>query len=130
MILLEGKMRIDKWLWAVRIFKSRSLAQDACVNNKILQNDKPVKPSHNISIGDRITVKKDGFHLQFEITGLLKSRVGAPLAQECYINHTSEEELTKFDDWKVGGFRSEFREKGLGRPTKKERRQIDSIKGK
>lgn len=130
MIIESGKMRVDKWLWCVRIFKSRSIATDACKNNKVLIEDKPVKASHNISPGDLITVKKDGFHLKFEVKGLLNSRVGAPIAQLCYINLTPQEELSKYDEWYVGKARPEFREKGLGRPTKKERRQIDSVKNK
>lgn len=130
MILTEGKMRVDKWLWCVRIFKSRSLATEACKSNKVSIEDKAVKASHNISVGDRIAVKKDGFNLDFEVKGLLKSRAGAPIAIECYVNHTSEEELSKFDEWHIGKARSEFREKGSGRPTKKDRRQLSQIKGK
>jgi ribosome-associated heat shock protein Hsp15 len=130
MILKEGKMRVDKWLWCVRIFKSRSIAADACRSNKVSMDDKPIKASHQIGIGDVIGVKKEGYHLIFQVSALLKSRVGAPIAQECYINLTSPDELAKFDEWYIGKARSEFREKGLGRPTKKERRQIDDLKQK
>jgi len=130
MIVEEGKMRVDKWLWCVRIFKSRSIATDACKNNKVSIASKPVKPSQLVSIGDQLTVKKDGFNLVYQIKGLLKSRAGAPIAQQCYVNLTPAEELAKFDEWYIGKAKSEFRERGLGRPTKKERRQIDSLKGK
>lgn len=130
MILTEGKMRVDKWLWCVRIFKSRSIANDAVKNNKVFVNDELVKPAHNVTIGDQLIVKKGGYNLLFEVTGLLKSRAGAPIAQECYIDRTPEEEKNKFSDWYIGKGQSEFREKGLGRPTKKDRRNLESFKRK
>lgn len=130
MILKEGKMRVDKWLWCVRIFKSRSISNEAVKSNKVFVNDQLVKPSQNVTIGDKILVKKGGYNLQFEVTGLLKSRAGAPIAQECYIDHTPEEEKNKFADWYIGKGQSEQREKGLGRPTKKDRRNIERFKGK
>ncbi len=124
----EERMRIDKWLWCVRLYKSRSIASDACRDGHIRMQDKPVKPSHLVQAGDRLLVKKDGYNLQYEITGLLRSRAGAPIAQQCYINHTPEEELHKYDEWYVGKARNEFREKGSGRPTKRDRRDIDRFK--
>lgn len=124
----EERMRVDKWLWCVRLYKSRSIASDACRDGHIRIHDKPVKPSHLVQAGDRLLVKKDGYNLQYEITGLLKSRAGAPIAQQCYINHTPEEELHKYDEWYVGKARAEFRERGSGRPTKRERREIDRFK--
>jgi ribosome-associated heat shock protein Hsp15 len=129
MIFTEGKMRVDKWLWCVRIFKSRSLASEACRDNKVTLEDRPVKPSQLIQTGNHVHVKKGGYNLQFEVKGLLKSRAAAPVAQQCYVNHTPEEELRKFESWYVGKGKLEFREKGLGRPTKKDRRNIDAFKG-
>ena len=122
------KVRIDKWLWAVRLFKSRTLATDVVKKGKVRLNDEPVKPSSNVTVGDRLQVQKEGFNLEIEVLKLLNKRVGAPLAVTCYIDHTPEEEMNKFKDWFVGKSKGEFREKGLGRPTKRERREIESFK--
>jgi ribosome-associated heat shock protein Hsp15 len=122
------KVRIDKWLWSVRIFKSRTLATDACKAGKVRINEFTVKPSLQLQGEELIEVKKNGFNFQFKVVTLLKNRVGAPEAQKCYINQTSEEELNKYNDWFVGKGRTEMRERGAGRPTKKERREIDAFK--
>ena len=122
------KVRIDKWLWAVRIFKSRTLATDVVKKGKVKLNGEGVKPSTNVSVGDRLTVLKEGFNLDLEVVKLLNKRVGAPLAVTCYVDHTPEEELNKYKDWFVGKAKGEFREKGLGRPTKRERRVLEDFK--
>lgn len=122
------KVRIDKWLWAVRIFKSRTLSGDTVRQGKVRLNGKPTKPSTNISVGDRITVQKNGFNLDYEVLKLIEKRVGAPIAVTCYSDHTPAEELAKYKDWFVGKAGSEFREKGAGRPTKRERRTIQRFK--
>ena len=123
------KVRIDKWLWAVRIFKSRTLAGDTVRQGKVRVNDKMVKPSTPVTVGDRVTVQKNGFNLEYEVLKLLEKRVGAPIAVTCYTDHTPEEELNKYKDWFVGKAGTEFREKGAGRPTKRERRTIERFKG-
>ena len=122
------KVRIDKWLWSVRIFKSRTLAIDACKEGKIKVNGQVAKPSQLIQIGDKLEVKKEGFLMQYLVVQLIEKRVSAPLAQVCYEDQTPEEELNKFKDWFVGKSGAEFREKGSGRPTKKDRRLIDDFK--
>ncbi|MCP9235544.1 RNA-binding S4 domain-containing protein [Lewinella sp. JB7] len=122
------KVRIDKWLWAVRIFKSRTLATDVVKKGKVKLHGEAVKPSTNVTVGDRLTVLKEGFNLDLEVVKLLNKRVGAPLAVTCYVNHTSEEEMNKYKDWFVGKAQGEFREKGAGRPTKRERRTIETFK--
>ncbi|MEM7101811.1 MAG: RNA-binding S4 domain-containing protein [Bacteroidota bacterium] len=124
-----NKVRIDKWLWSVRIFKSRTLATDACKSGEVRINDKTVKASYMLTRGETIIVKKGGFNLTFEVVDLLEKRVSAPLAQVCYIDHTSEEEMNKYKDWFIGKGAAEIREKGEGRPTKKQRRTIDKFKG-
>lgn len=91
-------------------------------------NDVKLKPSTLIQGGEIIQVKKEGFNLTFKVLKLLEKRVGAPIAVECYTNLTPEEELNKFNDWFVGKARPEFREKGAGRPTKRERRDLDKFK--
>ncbi|NJC25029.1 RNA-binding S4 domain-containing protein [Neolewinella antarctica] len=122
------KVRIDKWLWAVRIFKSRTLAGDTVRGNKVRINGTVVKPSTTVTVGDRVAVVRNGFNMDYEVLKILEKRVGAPIAITAYQDHTPEEELTKYKDWFVGRKGSEFREKGAGRPTKRERREIDSFK--
>lgn len=122
------KVRIDKWLWAVRIFKSRTLAGNTVRQGKVRVNEATVKPSTTVEVGDKITVQKNGFSWQYEVVKLIEKRVGAPIAVTCYIDHTPEEERNKFKDWFVGKAGGEFREKGIGRPTKKNRRQISRFK--
>lgn len=122
------KVRIDKWLWSVRIFKSRSQATEACRSAKIRINDTNTKASSMVAVNDLIDVKKNGFNLQFKVVKLIAKRVSATLAQPCYEDLTSEEELNKFKNWFVGKAMAERRDKGEGRPTKKERREIDTFK--
>ena len=122
------KVRVDKWLWSVRIFKSRTLATDACKSNKVRVGENEVKPSYLLSRGEIVNVKKNGFNLTFKVVDLLQKRVGAPIAQKCYEDLTPQEELNKFQDWYVGKGAAEKREKGTGRPTKRDRRTIDRFK--
>ncbi len=122
------KLRVDKWLWSVRIFKSRSKATTACKTGKIRIGEHILKPSSMISVDQSIEIKKDGFNLIFKILKLIEKRVSASLAQECYINQTSEEELNKFKDWYIGKGRNELRQRGAGRPTKRDRRDIENFK--
>lgn len=122
------KVRIDKWLWSVRIFKSRTIATDACKEGKVKLNGISAKSSQLIQVGDQVEVKKEGFNMQYKVLNLIEKRVGAPIAQACYEDLTPAEELNKYKDWFVGKAGAEYREKGAGRPTKKERRVIDDFK--
>lgn len=122
------KVRIDKWLWAVRIFKSRTLATDACKSSKVKVNETNVKPSFSVQRGDTVQVKKNGFDLTYKVVDLLAKRVGAPLAVKCYEDLTPAEELNKYENWFVGKSSPERREKGTGRPTKRDRRKIERFK--
>jgi ribosome-associated heat shock protein Hsp15 len=122
------RIRVDKWLWSVRIFKSRTIASDICKENKVKINGQVVKPSALVGIGDMLEVKKDNFNMQYKVLGIVPTRVSAVLAAPCYENLTPDEELKKFDSWFLAQSGNEFREKGTGRPTKKERREIDGFK--
>jgi len=122
------KVRVDKWLWSVRIFKSRTMATDACKSNKVKINDKPVKASYMLSRGETLQVHKEGFNMVFKVVDLIEKRVSATLAEPCYENLTSPDEMSKFKDWYVGKASTEKRERGAGRPTKRERRTIDKFK--
>ncbi len=123
------KVRIDKWLWSVRIFKSRTLASDACKSGKVRIGESTAKPSDGVTVGDIVYVRKDGFNLEYLVKKLIEKRVGAALAVECYDNLTPQEELNKYADWFVGKSGVEKRERGTGRPTKRERREIENFKG-
>ncbi len=124
-----NKVRIDKWLWSVRIFKSRTIATDACKGGKVKVAGETVKASHQISIGDIIAVKKDGFQFEFKVIQLIEKRVGAPIAATCFEDVTPPEEKNKYAAWFLNAQpTTEKRERGTGRPTKKERREIDDFK--
>ncbi len=123
-----AKARVDKWLWSVRIFMSRSKATDACKSGKVKVDDTSVKPSFLLSVGDRVKVSKNGFNLEFGVERLIEKRVSATIARECYSDHTPTEELNKFADWYIGKAGPEIRERGSGRPTKRERRELDEFK--
>ena len=122
------KIRVDKWLWSVRVFKTRTQATDACKRNNVKIKTKSVKPSSLISIDEIIEVHKNGFNLTFKVLKLISKRVGSPIAITCYENLTPESEMNKYSDWFIGKAQPETREKGTGRPTKRERREIDSFK--
>lgn len=128
MVQSLSKVRIDKWLWSVRIFKSRTLATEACKRGQVKIDGKSIKPSYLLTSGETIQVHKNGFNLIFLVKSLISKRVSAPLAQECYDHNTPESELNKYSDWFITEARSEIREKGAGRPTKRERRDIDGFK--
>ena len=123
------KVRIDKWLWSVRIFKSRTLATDACKAGKVRIKGEQVKPSYLMVVGEEVTVKKEGFNFEFKALQLIEKRVGAPIAQTCYTDITPAEEKSKYDAWFLNGMpANEKRERGTGRPTKRERRELDGFK--
>ena len=123
-----NKVRLDKWLWAVRLFKSRTMATDACKAGKIKLNGHSLKPSYLIIVGETIEVKKNGFNLIFKVNQLLEKRVSAVLAAPCFDDLTPADELNKYRDWFTGKAGAEFRDRGEGRPTKKDRREIDEFK--
>lgn len=123
------KVRIDKWLWSVRIYKSRTLAADEIKSGKVRIGEQLAKPSDNVVEGQIVHVKKEGFNLEFLVKKLIDKRVGAPVAVECYENLTPASEMNKYKAWYVGKLGVEVRERGTGRPTKRERREIDDFKG-
>ncbi|MFM2267901.1 MAG: hypothetical protein RL757_1342 [Bacteroidota bacterium] len=122
------KVRIDKWLWAIRVFKSRTMSSDACKGDKVKINGVNAKASAMTVVGDSIEVKKDGFTYTYKVLQLLEQRVSATLAAPCYENLTPEAELKKFEAWFAGNEGRELRGKGTGRPTKRDRRAIDKLK--
>ena len=119
-------IRIDKYLWAVRIFKTRSLASEACRKGKILINDHQVKASRIIAENDIIIVKKPPAILSYQVVEPIEKRVSAKLAPNYVNDLTTGEEKIKLTQRQSDG--SLYREKGSGRPTKKERRNIDRLR--
>lgn len=115
-------MRIDKWLWATRVFKTRTLATDACKLGRVTKNGMNVKPSHLIKVGDKISVKKSPITFTFEVVGLLNNRVGAKLVPNYLKNITTPDQYQLLEMVRIGGFVK--RQKGLGRPTKKDGREM------
>ena len=120
-----AETRIDKWLWAVRIFKKRSMAADACKKNRITVNDIPAKPAKIVQEGDIVCVRKPPITYTFEVLRPIQQRVGAKLVPEMRKNLTPKEEYENLEMTRVGGFID--RARGTGRPTKKERRQLDDF---
>lgn len=121
----EVNSRIDKWLWAVRIFKTRSIASEYCKKGRVLMKDVSVKPAKEVHVGDIIIVRKPPINYSFCVKGIPRNRIGAKLTPEYVENVTTMEELQKLDPNFMAFYGN--REKGTGRPTKKERRSIDTI---
>jgi len=117
--------RIDKWLWATRVFKTRSLAADACKNGRVTINGINVKPSHTIKAGETVSIKKSPITYSFKVLKCIEQRVGAKLLPEIYENVTDAKQYELLEMSRISGFID--RSRGTGRPTKKDRRAIDSF---
>ena len=115
-------VRIDKWLWAVRVFKTRSMATEACKLGRVTIEGMNVKPSHIIKVGDKISVRKPPITFTFEVLALLDNRVGAKLVPNYLKNVTTPDQYELLEMARIGGFVK--RQKGLGRPTKKDGREM------
>jgi ribosome-associated heat shock protein Hsp15 len=118
-------VRIDKWLWAVRLYKSRSIASDACTTGKVQVNGQPAKPSRNVKIDDIITAVAGEVLRTVKIISPLEKRVGAKLVNQFLEDLTPASEFAKPKEKSFQPF--VFRPKGKGRPTKKERRSIEDF---
>ena len=123
----DKSVRLDKWLWAVRIYKTRSDAADACRTNKVLVTGPYGKPPRDVEPGDAITVKKMPVASAFRVVELVSSRQPAKEVPRYAENVTPQEELDKLNIPKLSIFVQ--RDRGSGRPTKRERREIDSLMG-
>ena len=120
-------LRLDKWLWAARIFKTRSLATEACRRGHVKIAGQSVKPAHDVRVGETILVRKDRLTQTLKVLGLSEKRVGAPIAKTLVEDLTAPEEYAQARPSLLPP--EAFRPKGLGRPTKKERRDLDRFKG-
>ncbi len=118
-------LRLDKFLWAVRLFKTRSDAAEAIRNNRVLANGAYCKPSREVRIGEIITLKKGLVTYSYKVLELVSNRQGAKLVDQYILNTTPPEELAKLNIPRETIFVT--RDRGTGRPTKRDRRQIDEL---
>lgn len=121
----KEEVRIDKWLWAVRLFKTRSIAIDACKKGRIMIKGTPIKPSRMIKVGDIIEIRRPPITYSFEVLALSERRMGAKLVPEFMKNVTSQSELDILELSKASGYVG--RARGMGRPTKKDRRDLEQF---
>lgn len=124
---MAEQARIDKWLWAARIFKTRSLAAEACKNGRVTIGNVNVKPSHMVKVGETVSVRKPPITYSFKILQTIEQRVGAKLIPEIYENVTTPDQYELLEMNRISGFVD--RARGTGRPTKKERRALDAFIG-
>jgi len=124
---MSAEARIDKWLWSARIFKTRTIAADACKNGRVAVNGVNVKPSRTVKVGDVISVRKPPITFSFRLLKPIEQRVGAKLLPEIYENVTPQDQYELLEMTRISTFVN--RARGTGRPTKKDRRQMDAFVG-
>lgn len=122
-------VRLDKWLWSIRFYKTRTLATNSCKSG-FAKNDKGfvLKPSYETKVGDILVIRKAGINFSLKVTELISKRVSAELARKCYEDLTPESEIKKFELLYLQNKGVEYRDKGSGRPTKKDRRELVDFK--
>jgi ribosome-associated heat shock protein Hsp15 len=122
----KDKLRIDKYLWSIRLFKTRTMAAAACDTGKVRQNGTLVKASKNVAVGDEYEVKTEAKKWIIKITGLLHNRVAYSEAIKYYVDLSPEEEVDRLK-FQAASFHTGKRNSKIGRPTKKQRREIDGF---
>ena len=118
--------RIDKWLWAMRVFKTRTIATDACKKGRVTMNGTVLKPSRNIKVGDIVDVRKPPITYTFRVLALAENRLGAKLVPDHLENLTPQSQYELLEMTRISGFVD--RRKGLGRPTKRDAREMASFR--
>ncbi|MFZ4724863.1 MAG: RNA-binding S4 domain-containing protein [Paludibacter sp.] len=122
---MKTEVRIDKWLWAVRLFKTRTLAAEACKKGKVIIQNVQVKPSRNVKVGDVVSIKRNPFLFSFKVLALSENRMNAKLVPDFLLNVTTADQLELIEMAKLAG--NMGRDRGTGRPTKKERRDLEDF---
>lgn len=122
---MKTEVRIDKWLWAVRLFKTRTLASEACKKGKVIVQNVQVKPSRNVKVGDVISIKRNPILFSFKVLALSENRMNAKLVVGFMENVTTADQLELIELSKLAG--QTGRDRGAGRPTKKDRRELDDF---
>lgn len=120
------EVRVDKWLWAVRIFKTRTIASEACKKGRVMIENNPVKPSRSIRVGDIIQLRKPPVTFSFKVLQLSDKRMGAKLVAQYMQNVTAPDQYELLELNRISGFVD--RQRGTGRPTKKERRDMEQFR--
>ncbi|MBR5531823.1 MAG: RNA-binding S4 domain-containing protein [Bacteroidales bacterium] len=123
--MAKEEVRIDKWLWAVRVFKTRSQAVEACKKGRVEMKGTTVKPSRTVKVGDEISVRKPPIIYTFRVLALSENRMGAKLVPDFLENITPQEQYDILEMSRISGFVA--RSKGLGRPTKREGRDLKAF---
>lgn len=116
------KIRLDKYVWCVRLTKTRSLATEMISKGKILLNDQQIKPSREVKVGERIIIHKHNAKFEYKVLGLIERRVGAPLVKDYILDQTKEEEILKLKVYQESQRNYRLTD---GKPTKKDRRELD-----
>lgn len=117
-------VRVDSWIWSVRLTKSRSMAADACRGGHVKVNNESVKPSHQLRVGDEVRVRQDQRERVVIVSRLITKRVGPPVAAECYVDNSPPPPPRELF------VRVAVRDRGAGRPTKRDRRDMDRLRGR
>ncbi len=125
--IIPSRVRIDTWLCAVRICKTRPIGTDLCQRHMVSIDGQPVKPSRHVCVGQQVVVRKEGINWHYRVLKCIDKRVGAAVAKECHEDITPQEEKDKLALNKCGWVPR--RAKGEGRPTKKERREMERVLG-
>lgn len=125
---MKEKLRLDKYLWAIRLFKTRTMAAAACDNGKVKLNGVAVKAAKQVNVGDEFEVKTENKRWRIKVTGLLHNRVRYEEAIKFYIDITPAEEIQRLQ-YQASAFHTGKRQSKIGRPTKKERRDLDEFFG-
>ena len=123
---MKEEVRIDKWLWAMRVFKTRTIATDACKKGRVMMNGVSIKPSRAIKVNDVIDVKKPPITYTFRVLALTENRLGAKLVPDYLENITPQSQYELLEMTRISGFVD--RQKGLGRPTKRDAREMSKFK--
>lgn len=125
---MEEELRIDKYLWAVRLYKTRSIASEACRSGRVKMNGVPIKPSHAVKVGEQYEISIEQLHKTIQVKELLHNRVSAKMVENYLIDLTPQQEYDRIQMVRQYGF--EHRDRGIGRPTKRDRREIEEFKYK
>jgi ribosome-associated heat shock protein Hsp15 len=117
-------VRIDSWIWSVRLAKTRSLGASACKGGHVRVNGQNVKPSYTVRVGDEVRVRQEGWERVVIVKRLIRKRVGAPVAAQCYVDNSPPPPPRQFVGAPAG-----IRDRGTGRPTKRDRREMERLRG-
>ena len=120
----DKPVRVDRWLWSIRIFKTRNMANEACTMGRVRVNDQVAKPATKVKKGDRVDIRRSGLTTSLEVVQPIEKRVGAPLATATYVDHS--EPAPEADDFFDSPALAQ-RDRGTGRPTKRDRRRLNEF---